>query len=367
MAMLRTKNGRNMYDMLSLLQKAIRRCHYKEAAYAANELEKSYRGALWSRMLVISAEDCYGVLTKELIRLKELDDEKNDNELIGQAIAVMCKALKSRDACYFSCNFVLDSRCPRKIVISDDVLKEYKKMYGEKECKKKKENEQMSMFDEEVEEETSPIAECIAIMHEALNHRDMDMIGYQIDRLRIEHRKILWSGFKDYAKRILESDVINEIEALEKADSFVNRNKKNGLKDEIFVSKAAMILCYEKDQEIDDVMSSEVVKIDKLIDWTPYKVKPIEECFLVNDVIPEWVFDCHTLKGKRMGKTDWDMTVDEQEALYPKKYAYFDEGSWLYTYMQDVRNGDLSEEGFMPIKKFAETHEANPVSFIPYE
>ena len=31
--------------------------------------------------------------------------------------------------------------------------------------------------------------------------------------------------------------------------------------------------------------------------------------------IPDWIFDVHTLTGKKNGKTDLDMTIEEQLAL----------------------------------------------------
>ena len=82
--------------------------------------------------------------------------------------------------------------------------------------------------------------------------------------------------------------------------------------------------------------------------------------------VPDWVFDCHTLKGKKLGKTDWDMTRTEEIALTPKQEGYFDNGSWLYTYEQDLENGDITEEGMKPIREYAKTHEANPLPIIPY-
>ena len=54
----RTRNGHNMYDMASMLQKAIRRCDVEKAGYAAMELFGNYNKYLWKRLLVISAEDC---------------------------------------------------------------------------------------------------------------------------------------------------------------------------------------------------------------------------------------------------------------------------------------------------------------------
>ena len=44
-----TKSGYNMFDMLSMMQKGIRRGMYKYAGFAANELKDSYRKAIWHR------------------------------------------------------------------------------------------------------------------------------------------------------------------------------------------------------------------------------------------------------------------------------------------------------------------------------
>ena len=68
-----------------------------------------------------------------------------------------------------------------------------------------------------------------------------------------------------------------------------------------------------------------------------------------------------------MGKTDWDMTTTEQEALTPLMKCYFDDASWLYTYQQDLENGSITEEQMKPILEFAKTHEVNPVKPLPYK
>lgn len=63
---LRTLHGHNMYDCASMLQKAIRRCNPNLAGYAAYELFGNYHTYMWKRLVVISAEDCYGIMTKEI-------------------------------------------------------------------------------------------------------------------------------------------------------------------------------------------------------------------------------------------------------------------------------------------------------------
>ncbi len=113
-----TKNGYSMFEMSSMIQKAIRRCDIPHAAYAANELSVQYRGYLWKRLLTVSAEDCYGIMTKEIIALKEADEYVNGkkkpgetNDLfIAKAVILLCMARKNRDADYVACNFMWGDR-----------------------------------------------------------------------------------------------------------------------------------------------------------------------------------------------------------------------------------------------------------------
>lgn len=365
-----TASGYNMFDMLSMMQKAIRRGDYHHAGFAANQLKTTYRTAMWNRLFVISAEDCFGVVTKELVELRKMDEKRSADSNISNAIALLCKSKKSRDACYFSCNFVLSSRSPRTLDVGyDDVCRFINFGFS---CTKKQYDQfgfqQMSLFDdpsdmnEDETEECYDMARIGAGLQLALRHRDMDMIGYAMDQLRRDARDFLWYVFEDYA---LETDVRDEVRALKQADDTVNRNKAE--KDEIFISKAAILLCYVKDARFQTVASSEFVVFDHCMDWQKIKVMPITECRLKDGKIPDWVYDCHTLKGKKMGKTDWDMTVTEQAALFPLQKAYFDEASWLYTYEQDLENGVLNEDGMRPIWEYAENHPVNPIEHIPYD
>lgn len=178
-----TRNKHNMYDMASMLQKAIRRCDFERAGYAAYELFGDFHTFLWKRLVVTSAEDCYGIMTKEIVALKLADDTVNkgkkgydkDPLFVAKAITLLCMARKNRDACYVACNFMT----------AGDVL----------------------------------------------------------DPETIEH-------------------------------------------------------------------------VD------------ITTCDLGVEGIPDWVFDCHTLQGKRNGKTEVDMGEDEQAALTPHQISLFDYGDW---------------------------------------
>ncbi len=387
MAYPNTEGGYNMFDMLSMIQKAIRRGDYEYAGFAANQLRGTFRTAMWNRLLVISAEDCFGVITKELISLRKCDECSKKNQNIGNIVALMCRAKKSRDACYFACNFVLASRKPRNLKPSRETVSE---LYRRTKDKKKERSAssgknardnydtfgflQMSIFSEG--EKTSPAEIPVpeeemekvmmgACLQMALKHRDMDMIGYEMDMLRRSDREFLWDVLVDYSESC-EVRIENEILALKEADDIVNKRKKTLEKDEIFISKAAVLLCHCEDPAFGSVCSSDIVSLESGIYWPAVKVKAIEDCALRDGEIPEWVYDCHTLKGRKMGKTDWDMTTTEQAALYPLQRAYFDDASWIYTYEQDFENNAISIKGIQPIRKYAETHDANPVEHIPY-
>lgn len=114
-----TTNGYDLFEMSSMIQKAIRRSDIPHAAYAANELSGKYRKYLWKRLLTVSAEDCYGIMTKEIVALQQADEIVNKkakqgetNDLfIAKAVILLCMAKKNRDADYVACNFMWGDRC----------------------------------------------------------------------------------------------------------------------------------------------------------------------------------------------------------------------------------------------------------------
>lgn len=105
-----------LLDVASALQKAIRRGDAKLAGYWAIELfESGYTGYLWRRLLVVSAEDCWGILTQEVKALelcwKEAHAKKKGKGriFISKAVILLCQAKKSRDADHLT-NLVYDAK-----------------------------------------------------------------------------------------------------------------------------------------------------------------------------------------------------------------------------------------------------------------
>lgn len=103
---LRTKRGFDFYECASALQKAVRRADARVAGYFALELWHSgYGNYVWKRLFTISAEDCFGIITKEIEALWQGYEFVNRNAkqekgriFISKAVIILCECKKSRDA-----------------------------------------------------------------------------------------------------------------------------------------------------------------------------------------------------------------------------------------------------------------------------
>lgn len=113
---LSTVRGHALLDVASALQKAIRRADARLAGYWAIELfESGYRDYLWRRLLTISAEDCWGVITHEVEALYRgwqlVNQQKKGAGRIfaAKATILLAQARKCRDADHLT-NLVYDPK-----------------------------------------------------------------------------------------------------------------------------------------------------------------------------------------------------------------------------------------------------------------
>lgn len=125
-----TKKGYKLLEVASALQKSIRRGKPKLAGYFALELFHSgYWKYVWKRLLTISAEDCYGIITKEIEALynsfmlvnefKPKKDKLKGRIFLTKAAILLALATKSRDADHLQ-NLVYD-----KEMITPEEIDEY--------------------------------------------------------------------------------------------------------------------------------------------------------------------------------------------------------------------------------------------------
>jgi replication-associated recombination protein RarA len=116
---LNTVRGYLFAEVSSAMQKAIRRGDAKLAGYWALELWASGFGQyVWRRLLTVSAEDCWGILTAEVKALHDSYTEINRHAtggkpkgriFVSKAVILLCMAKKSRDADHLQ-NFVYDKQ-----------------------------------------------------------------------------------------------------------------------------------------------------------------------------------------------------------------------------------------------------------------
>jgi replication-associated recombination protein RarA len=105
---LRTQNGYDFFEVSSLLQKSLRRGDVVLAAKAMKELTPHYSNYVWKRMLIVSAEDCDGMLTQEIVALREayewinrgipVRERKKGRIFLAKGIVLLAKCRHSRDA-----------------------------------------------------------------------------------------------------------------------------------------------------------------------------------------------------------------------------------------------------------------------------
>ena len=116
---IRTIRYYDLYEAVSALQKGIRRGDEIISGYFALELFASgFSNYLWKRLLTISAEDCYGLITQEIKSLYDSFIIVNSNKkeeggrvFISKAILLLCHCNKSRDADHLGI-IVYDKKIP---------------------------------------------------------------------------------------------------------------------------------------------------------------------------------------------------------------------------------------------------------------
>lgn len=354
-----TRSGHNMFVMASMLQKAIRRGDVERAGYAAYEMFGSYDSTVWKRLYVVSAEDCWGVLTKEidalykkhLVANEGLKGYDKKSGYVSVAVSVLCDALKSRDACYYSCNFIMSDNAGSgtKNFPDEEVTSFVKRLSDEgqigmiAEIAKPKEYERQAYA-----------------LYRAIRDCNMEDSGYAIKVLVAQKPELIWPVIIAADEDFTNCHQKVEIQALINADNFVNKKKKAADRDPLFQSKAIMNLMYEICGKYDSVCSASYIGLTGEIDHTTIHGADVRKCELVGGEIPEWVFDVHTIQGKRAGHTDWEMNLVENDALNPMQRAFFEEGSWELRYDYKWRTGICSEKEYLESLEYRKTHESNP-------
>lgn len=274
-----TRTGKSFWEVTSAMQNAIRKGDYEIAGYCLWELLPQYTPYLRKRLLVISAEDCYGVLTKEILNLTEYGDEVS----LTRAMALLCAAKKNRDADYFVCNL----------------------MYSDAESGLNK-------------------VELAQALHSAIRKRNVVAAGHYSAELFKKNRKDFWRMLHE-STQVYYPHLQDEITALNTA----NEKMTKPAEETIFVAKA-MVLMWTKKDNLEGLLAHPDIQFDHLLDPAAIAVpKAPDECRKIPGLFPEWAYNWHTSYGKYKLRRDAVHAItNDQKLLTPLEVNLFDDCSW---------------------------------------
>lgn len=288
--MLYTKHGHSMFDVSSMIQKALRRGDADNAYYAASEMAERYRSYLWKRILCTSVEDCHDMVTGAVLDLRERDMAmtKKDGALLSEAVSIILHARKSRDADWFVCN-LQNSRARRELTKyvanpTDDPTLATKN--GHK------------------------VTDVMQFLLSAIDAIDDESAGYASYEVVARYPDYFFKVMANRATELGFADLAEEIQALGKAGKY-DLN-------ELCAGKAVVLMMKALHRGSTETLIEPLIKDG--VDIATYGDRKM--------LIPEYVFDCHTRKGKMMGKTVETFIVEEQEALHPHILGWYDSRDW---------------------------------------
>lgn len=279
---MKTRTDRSFWEVTSAMQNAIRKGDYEVAAYAMWELLPGYTPYLRKRLLVISAEDCYGILTKDVMSLCEVGDE----ESLTKALALLCAAKKNRDADYFVCNLMIPTD-PR----------------GQ-----------------------SSRGEMAQALHQSIRKMDVVVAGWQSLALFKKNRKELWKALLETTK-VYHSELEDEAIALKEANDRVSKPSE----ETIFAAKAIILMWTAmKRKDKKELLAHPSLSFYGVID--PKNIiapKALGECERITGLFPDWAYNWHTYHGKYDLRRDAVHAItNDQQLLTPLEVNLFDDCSW---------------------------------------
>lgn len=273
-----TRTGKSFWEVTSAMQNSIRKGDYEIAGYCLWELLPQYTPYLRKRLLVISAEDCFGVITKEILNLCDIGTEKS----LTDAVNLLCQAKKNRDADYFVCNL---------------------------------------MFNDAGSQNTDK-ADLARTLHTAIRRKSIIDAGRYSAELFKVNRKEFWKMLLDTAM-VFYSDLYDEVKALNTANDRMSKPAE----ETIFVAKAMVLMWTPKEM---DLLGHPAIRFDGVLEAGELPAaKPADECRKISGLFPEWAYNWHTSYGKYKLRRDAVHAIqNDQKLLTPLVENLFDDCSW---------------------------------------
>lgn len=292
----KTRRNHDLFEISSLVQKSLRRNDVTMALYSARELLPKYENYLWKRLLTVSAEDCHDMVTHKIYNLCKKAEKQIPEiaeEYVDMALSILLTAKKSRDADYYACN-LFNSR--DKIDFED-----YGFGHEDFDPNSSTKNGHNVFFLEEV-------------FRKAIDEANDFIAGYSANEIKVYYPNLCWDLIEMKASSFGYKELATEVHALRKVDERLDYS--NTL---LFRSKAIVLML-----AITNGLDLLAEYVDN-VDHPHVSMNDLDDEVLQ---LPMYTFDCHTLKGKMMGKTKEQFVKDEYNSLSPRVAGIYDNASW---------------------------------------
>ena len=226
----------------------------------------------------------------------------------------MCAARKSRDADYVACNYLWGN--PK---LSEDELLDFTVHSG---------------IDGSAETKNGYTTDdMMTMLHSSICQSDIPHASYAALELYPRFRRQMWNRLLTASDEDCHGIMTEEVMALCSSDNKVNGKKSVDDANMLFIAKAIIILSMARKNPNANYISCGSLRTDLTMSKEEFLASidsSLVEHLMRSDFrfqIPDYVFDVHTYRGKRNGKTKLDFFIDENKALKPHQPGLFDNGS----------------------------------------
>lgn len=163
-----------------------------------------------------------------------------------------------------------------------------------------------------------------SMYQKSIRRGDAQNAAYAAGELYDRYPFYLWRRTMVIAAEDCFGCISDDIYALWQCEQEVNKNKHGDERTRIFIAKAIVLLLHaRKNRDADylacNLMDTNELKIEaELVEFDQAKLSEI----------PEYVYDIHTLEGKKSGKSKADFAKDEMLALKNGRVGLFDNCEW---------------------------------------
>jgi len=165
----------------------------------------------------------------------------------------------------------------------------------------------------------------ISALQKAIRRGDAHLAAYcGCELLRSGYGTWAWRRICVTAAEDVAAFVMTEINSLRAACDAERKERSGDRATRVFMSKAIIILCKAKKSRDTDHLTNLIV--DRMTPEDEDLAKLLAEASAdATREIPDYVYDCHTDKGRGMGRTKADFFKSEHQALFPHEPGLFDD------------------------------------------